>query len=728
MKRILSLLLGAALTAGLVLPAAAAQDTADARLAQVTQSVKETLDLDTEGYSTFYGEYGEGELAPTWYLYWEGEEGYLSISALEDGTIVDYSRTPAQSSDSYPGQGMPTFPQGDPEQAQKAAQAFLDRVLESGVESVELESAGTDSLNSTTYRFSGTILLHGLPSPMSCSITVRGEDNLVTRFHRDAPAATFLGDIPDPQAQTTRDQAAQSLQSTLSLRLEYILPDGESTRAVLCYLPNEVHEYYVDGKTGELVDLTALEEEMYRGMGGGSSGSASDSAATNESFGDKGLSQAEQEGIRKLEGVLSSQELDEKLREVSEYGLKDYELVSSYFSLGEEQEDGTTPVSCTLRYSRAAGERVYTRTFWVDARTGQVDSLSSYLPREEDFTASITREQAQEKAEAFLKSFAGDRFDHLAIYTLPGAQAVPQDGEEEPVSYSFRFARQENGYFFPEQYYTVTIDAADGSVCGLYYAYDQGITFDSPDGIISADQALEKWMDTYEVTLGYLLVPQKLEGSDAVVQRLQQMGLTHYYYLKLGYGLEREEACRGIDAKTGQPLAYSWQSQEEGLSYTDVDGHWSQDQVLRLARFGVGYEGGTFQPDKALTQWELVCLLYSLNRSPLDPAQADSAQRDAAYAAAYELGALTQEERDDQALVTRGELVQCLLNGAGYGTVARLEGIFTCAYPDRNTIPADELGYAALAQGLGLVSGSYSRTATATRAQAAVMLCRLLER
>ena len=73
MKRILSLLLGAALTAGLALPAAAAQDTADARLAQVTQSVKETLDLDTEGYSTFYGEYGEGELAPAWYLSWEGE-------------------------------------------------------------------------------------------------------------------------------------------------------------------------------------------------------------------------------------------------------------------------------------------------------------------------------------------------------------------------------------------------------------------------------------------------------------------------------------------------------------------------------------------------------------------------------------------------------------------------------------------------------------------------------
>lgn len=58
--------------------------------------------------------------------------------------------------------------------------------------------------------------------------------------------------------------------------------------------------------------------------------------------------------------------------------------------------------------------------------------------------------------------------------------------------------------------------------------------------------------------------------------------------------------------------------------------------------------------------------------------------------------------------------------------MAQLEGIFTCAYPDRTSIPADELGYAALAQGLGLVNGAWNGTAAATRGQAAVMLCRLM--
>lgn len=202
--------------------------------------------------------------------------------------------------------------------------------------------------------------------------------------------------------------------------------------------------------------------------------------------------------------------------------------------------------------------------------------------------------------------------------------------------------------------------------------------------------------------------------------------MTAYDYLELGYTLEQTESCRGIDAKSGKPMTDSRQAQETGLSYRDVEGHWAQREIQRLAQFDVGYDGGAFQPGKTLTQWDLVCLLYSLNNVPLDPAQATDQERTAAYSAAYSMGALTRADRNDSETVTRSQLIRCLLDAAGYGTVAQLEGIFTCAYPDRTSIPADELGYAALAQGLGLVNGAWNGTAAATRGQAAVMLCRLM--
>ena len=265
-------------------------------------------------------------------------------------------------------------------------------------------------------------------------------------------------------------------------------------------------------------------------------------------------------------------------------------------------------------------------------------------------------------------------------------------------------------------------------MCGLNYQYDEETTFASPEGIISADAALDAWMDTYEVTLGYLLVPQKLTGSDPVIQRLEQMGLTAFYYLKLGYAMERKDSYRGIDAKSGQPMGYSWQSEDAGLTYSDIAGCWVEDDVMRLAQFNVGYAGGVFQHSKDLTQWDFVCLLYSLSYYPLDPAAATETERNEAYAAAYRMGALTRAERDDGKILTRGELVRCLLDAAGYGSVARLEGIFTCSYSDRDTISESELGYAALAPGLGLICGTYAGGSTATRGQAAAMLCRLMER
>ena len=726
MKKLCCLLVSVLLLTAAALPASAeAAPSADLQLQQVTQAVKAALDLDTDAYTSFHGDCSEGELVPLWDLWWEGDAGTLSVTALSDGTIVSYDHNPAEAVSSASGHGLPSFPKGDPDQARAAAEAFLAKVLDPGLESVSLtEPSGFDRLDSTTYRFSGTVLLHGLPSPLRCSVTVRASDNAVTRFWRDVPESMFLGDIPGSAASVTRNTAAGLLGTQQSLRLEYILPEGADT-AVLCYLPNPVHTFYVDARTGQLVDLTALEEDLFKnGMGGAAAGDTAAEAPEAES----GLSAAEEAGIRQLEGVLSSQELDKALRAVTEYGLSRYTLASARFTVGEAETGGEAPVTCTLRYSRSDGSDVYGRTFTVDARTGEVQRVSASFPYDPDHRSAISETEAQAKAEAFLQNHYGERYAHLALYETPGQETEPLAAGENVTSYSFRFARQENGYFFPDHCYTVRIDAGDGTVCGFSFQYDDAVAFDAPDGIRTAEAALDAWMDTYQVTLGYVLVPQPLTGSDTISQRLRQMGLSSFYYLKLGYTLEREASVRGIDAKSGQPVSYASSGSVSGLTYTDAAGSWAAAELQRLGRYNVGYDGGLFQPDKLLTQWDLVCLLYSLNRSPLDPAAADDGQRDAAYAAAYELGALTRAQRNDSAILTRGQVVRCLLDAAGYGPVARLEGIFTCAYPDRASIPAGELGYAALAQGLGLVRGAYDAASPATRAQAAVMLCRLMER
>ena len=718
MKRMVSLFLTAALAAGLALPAAAAEDTADARLAQVTQAVKDTLDLDTSQYDTFYGDCFDQVQASQWSLYWEGSTGSLSIDALEDGTILWYD---LNLEESYSDPGLPSYPQGgDPASAKEAAQAFLDKVLRPGVESVELgEPDGGETLGESDCSFSGNLLFYGLPSPLSFFITVDRESNQVVRFSRDPAYSAYFGEIPAAAPGVEQDEAAQALKSALSLSLEYVLPEEGSTQAVLRYARSLQDEYYVDAQTGELVNLSQLRREMAGiGMGGGDA--SEDSSAESAPGASNGLSQAEQEGIQKLEGVLSGEELDRQLRTQEAYGLEDYTLIAASYRLVEGTDGVEDTVQCTLRYQFPQEEGTASRTFTVDAKSGQVERLWSYLPWDQEQRPALTQDQAQARAEEFLQDFCPDRISHLAL------AEVPEDAEGESGSYSFLFERQENGYFFPEHFYGVSISARDGSVCGLSYVYDESVTFAPPEGLISEQEALDAWMDTYTVTLGYLQVPEKLDAGDPEAAPYLQMGMEDFYRLKLGYSLEREDdfSYLGVDAQTGAVVRQ--EERQTQLTYQDLSGHWAREAIESLAAYGVGYEGETFAPDQAMTQWDLVALLYSVTYYPLDPAAATQEERSGAYAAAYRLGALTARERQDDAPLTRSQAVQLLLNAQGLREAAGLAGIYTCSYTDRDSIPAEEMGYAALAQGIGMVQGTWAGSRTATRAEGAVMLHKLL--
>ncbi len=709
MKKLLCTLLCAALLGGTAAPALAAES-ADARLAKVTQAVKTRLGLDTEEYESFHGSSEEQELATLWSLEWSGQNGSLSIEALEDGTVVSYrlyEPAPANESGS-----IPSFPAGDSKAAVNAANDFLKKALNAN-ETIRLGTAyGEDQLGSTSYRFSGEIQLNGLPSPLSYSLTVRADDGRVTRFWRDVPDTVCLGGVPGATASISAVQAAESLKKTQTLRLEYVLAD--SGRAVLRYVPDDLHTFYVDARTGEAVDLTELQKGSWERGGNGMT--ANDAAAPEAAA---GLSEAEQDGIRKLEGVLDKDALDAALQAVQEFGLGRYTLNTAAYRL--EQDGDSERVLCTLRYSRAADEGKSFRTVTVDARTGEVLELWSSAPWNENRRPALSVQQAQERAEAFLKARYGAHYETLALY-----DTVDSTGEGSP-SYSFTFARRQNDIFFPANAYTVGIDAQDGSVSCLSFTYDESVEFDSTDGLVSAEAALDAWMGAYEVTLRYLLAPEKLDRANASAARLIDMGMTHFNAMKLGYMLECEQQVQGVDAKTGEPVLAAFVTGTPAQEYADLTGHWAKDDIERLARFGVGYSAERFQPDKALTQLDAVCLLASLQGYRLDPENADAQEKNQAYSIAYGMGALIRQQRQDGAVLTRGELVKLLLNGAGYEKTASLKGIFTCSYADRASIAEADLGYAALAQGLGLIRGSYNGAQTATRAEAAIMLVRLMQ-
>lgn len=725
-KRILSLMLAPILLFSMAAPGSAAgSGGGEDRLAAVTGKVKAALSLDTERYKEFSGQLTEGELAPTWRLSWSGEDGSLEITASESGKILSYYSFSADENRD----GAPlSLPKSDPAKAKQAAAAFLKRVLGSE-EAVDLDAAAgnADSLRDTRYYFRGTILLNGQSSPLSFFLSVNASGYAVTQFHRDSMESDYIGTLPAAGYRMKRSDVEPLLRGTLSLRLEYVLDEGEKT-AALRYLPDSIHSFYVDDASGKLADLTELYEELGRKESAdyAENGAIAGPMADADTGG--GLTQAEQLGADKLKGTLSKEALDQKARAISQLGLGSYTLASASYQ--EEEADGATVIAARLTYGKRAEEKTLRRWVTLNAKTGELMAVSSSGAWNEDGEAGKVGEDAARKtAEEFLTAQQKERFALCAAYT-GGSASTRENGRYG--TWGFRYARQANGYFFPNDQFAIGIDTQDGSVSSYSQSWTEDVRFDSPSGVVSEDKAVDAYFKTFQVTCGYVAVPQKLDLSDPEYAPLAEMGYRALNSLKLGWKLTApDKNVTGIDAKTGQPV---FQSGEESgsLQYSDLAGSPARAAAETLAGYGIGYAGGKFRPDKKLTQLDLVALLASTQGVLIDPDNLADGDADRAYRTAYGMGALRREDRKDSQQLSRMDAIKLLLDAGGYGPAARLQGIYRTDFADEAEIPESMLGYAALAQALKVVQGDgegkLNPGQSATRGDAGILLLAFMQR
>lgn len=742
MKRILSMALSAALMLTLAAPAAAEtaaeaespavpsesaapdKSNTDQRLAQVTAKVKATLSIGDE-YEEFYGELRENELAPVWDLNWSGDGVSLTVEATETGKILNYYLSDESNSYETPSYGsgnyVPAFPAVSREQAQKSAEAFLKKVLDPSMETARFSDRNTGRLSMSSHRFGGDILLNGVSSPLTFSMTVRSSDGKVIRFYRDNMEQNIIGGVPGSKPSVSENAAGEQLKGTMKMRLEYVL-DPDAKKASLQYLPEQTDTYYVDARTGELINLTKLYEEANRkGLENGfagDAGAAPEASMDTMASGGSGLSQAELDGISKMEGVLDKEDLDKSVRKLSALGLDKYTFGSASYSLDRE----TGQVIARLLYSRKDGDNIWRRTAICDGKTGALLRVYSSAPYTKDRKSSVSEDAARKTGEAFLTELWGEDFAKTALY-----DSTPWQEGSYSSAHDFQYAQKENGYFFPENSLRVSVDVTDCTISGLDRAWTDDVAFDSPEGILDAAAGLDAWFGHYTPALAYRNIPLKLDPSMPEAVPLLDKGYSYFYQLKLSYAAEEDKYASGVDAKTGKVIYRDIGAGSDTLSYSDTADHWAKEQIEALAAYGIGWSGGTCQPRRELTQLDLVALLASADGYRYDP---ETDKADDLYSHAYSLGMLKRSERQDERVMTRGETVRMLLDGAGFGPVARLQGIFTCSYADRDQIPAELLSWAALAQGLGMVSaeGNFAADRAATRAEAAVMLYQLMSR
>lgn len=180
---------------------------------------------------------------------------------------------------------------------------------------------------------------------------------------------------------------------------------------------------------------------------------------------------------------------------------------------------------------------------------------------------------------------------------------------------------------------------------------------------------------------------------------------------------------------------------DPAAAFTDMTAHWARDTVAGLARQSIvsGFEDGTFRPSAPVSRAAFVKIaLAATGRLPQGPADTyflDVPRGDWFHpwaAEAVAAGAVRPEEFPERRFrpadpVTRLDMAVIAARLAGLPVAAG-----DLAFGDAAQIPADLRGYVAAAVRAGLLSGypdgTFRPGATATRAEAAVIAQRLVER
>ena len=705
---------------------AADETSEEAVLTRLILSVREQLNID-DHYTSFTSSCADYGLIRYWELDWADDAGNsVSVTADDNGTVYTayfyYSDSAGLDYDNY----VPAFPDVTSEQLQSMAAEFIAPMLEDYMtvefNPVTLRTSGTQS----TATVSGTVYFNGVKSDLTISVRYNLASLRVTRYYRSDSYNGFYSEtISTADSAVTEEAATELLDTTWSLSLQYMQQDDGTIG--LWYVPAVDDSWYVDAQTGVLTSLDAVWETVYGNAASGYAFAAeeaeSDSASISSSV---TLSAVEGEAVEQIAGTLTAAEVDSLLRQLDALGLADMTTGSSTYQMAE---DGS--VTCSLVYTRvlteaevtedddaeyiayllSTGSAVIRKTITVDAVTGQLLRVSTSDYMAKDLYTGDTAAVAAE----FLETVFPEEF---------AACKMNEDGT--------RWIRTENGIPYTENSFYVSVSSFDGSIRTFYYSWDADAEFPAPDGILTEEAAAEIFAASLETVLQYIEYPEAVDTSTADGMTYY-MNMSSYTYCWLPvWKLENLQASDGVDAFTGALIGTA-SAADTAVAYTDLSESWAQEQIETLASFGIVFGAAdTFAPAAQVTQVEMLLFLLNAVDYAYDADSLDADTVNEIYAAAYDYGLLTAAERDPDRLVTRMEFLQTILNASAYAPAAALTGIYQCSFADAAQLDDSELAYAAIAEGLGLVSGDGNHNLNPdriiTRQEAAVILYNYMNR
>ena len=683
--------------APLASPAAVQQPQApDKSMETALIAVKNIINIDDAVYTDFtysssFSNYETME-GLTWSFFWsDAKNSQIYAQVTGDGVLLSFRKSTAD-------QRSFGFADISKDAANEIAGGFIKKAKPDSYEYYKEPSSVTVNINNSEYSLNYIAEVNGYPFDIAqVSITVNKFTGEVTSYFTtniDPGKYNFGGasDIIDESA------AVNAYVGKIGLSLEYkSYYDYENSVLTVfpVYLFNSSGDKFIDAVTGDVVSYVYDRGSDGMALSDAPMAEASMGAADVAGGSRAALSPAEISAIEKVGGFISNDQALQKLTDAAD--LADFDASAfhdQYISLSRDymNKDRYYYDISFSRYGEQLAKDdditgIYGR---VDAQTGKVTmfSINYYGFQYSTVKTNYTEAQAEAKVNAFLTKIApGESM---------GSRKDSAQTNDNGASYNFQYVRYENGVPFRDNGINVSFNSYTGKITNYSLNWYDNVVFPDISSILTPLQALDGFIGQNGSRKLYITTG---DGNAALVYDLR----SHDY----------------VDPYTGKALDYTgspWNDSTVTPEYGDVAGHWAEPTVKRLLDNGVFLWGGSFEPDKVMTEAEFLqyLMLIEPNYAPVVPL-AYFAQRGITI------------EADADTPLSRQEAARIIVEYLGYGDLAKQSEWFVYPFNDK----ADDAykGYITICYMLGIIggnNGSFNAAGNTTRAQAAVMLSNII--
>ncbi|MTV48523.1 hypothetical protein GJ688_05940 [Heliobacillus mobilis] len=682
-------------------------------LAEAIQLARSCFDIPPD-YDQFTSNYETSDKNHFWSLNWScqkvGEEGSINIRIDADtGLILNMFESRGGGSmrpDAYKTRNISR--QG----ALAKAKAIMQKALgDEQIAEMELLDNSVDGVQWSPweregyYHFEWRRKTNGIPFPGDgVSVSVAGSDGHVNNY-----SFTWTKEsLPSPQNLISVQQAVETFKNTPMLELQYILQEGvhsnpkEKRQAGIVYRMYNRADGNIDAFTGKPITPPPMFYEGYGFVGGGMGGMGS-GVPENAKW-----TPQEQAAIKLSTNLVKK---ETALAAVMKWLALPPDSILNSAQLLDNPDDKQGPVWSFYWVANKSHEMVASAA--VSAKTGE-------LYRFETFTASenqpgqMNRQEAQPIAEEFLKTVQSKKFSQTKLDNYDMRNFVRADGKNMPYQ-TFRYRQMVNGVPFMQNYLEVNVDTVNKRIASFTSEWGEEISFPTLAGVLSPEQAADKYLAYSPMTLCYTtaLSPLDAKTPKLVYKPVLKPGMSGY---------------NSIDGRTGQPL--DWNGQAIALPirdiFQDTRGHRGEKEIKLLAQMNLFREyGEDFHPDEEITTVSLLRAIYDTHFGKQDgPLSRDENVMRYARQNNWIDANVKAEDKID-----RLNLAKIIVRYCGLERSARLSQIYKVPFSDADAVPVEGIGYVVIADALGIVpsqEGRFLPDQKVTRADAAVAVAKML--